>query len=488
MEETAVPSGVAGNRLAADRLECWAHRLVLVGLLLIPCGYINLGDGYARYLQSEAILFHGSLAIPAERARDETGLLVFGVLEGTNGRYYSKYGLALSILWLPGIGAAWVLHALTGVNFALLTCFLISFMNVLILVVTGHSLSRICRQLSMHGLARVGTLGCYFLGITTLPLANTAFSEPLSALVILWVVAWVSIWDRPALAGLGCAIAVHIKPELLLLPLCLAPVILLRQSRWKSMIVFCTVAGLGPFSVLLLNHLQRGAWTAFSYGDESLSFGAPWQGLWGYFFSLDRNVWLFNPALVVALLGWGSVARRAPWRDVGLAVILAWLVYLPVYASWWAWGGAGCFGPRFLYILMPVTLLPAGIVVDAALRGPCTQAPLRWLYRGILGAALLVGLPIQWSGVSVMDNQAIRTAGMLGISQLHAQMRLLQLKLMRGISAPEVYRKSDFVSVNAEEEDTLLDFRKEPLSYRYLNHWWCRLLIVLGDRQPSDRS
>ena len=42
-------------------------------LCLLPCGYINHGDGAARYCQAKALLLYHSLSIPPEIAYDRMG-------------------------------------------------------------------------------------------------------------------------------------------------------------------------------------------------------------------------------------------------------------------------------------------------------------------------------------------------------------------------------------------------------------------------------
>jgi hypothetical protein len=61
-------------------------------------------------------------------------------------------------------------------------------------------------------------------------------------------------------------------------------------------------------------------------------------------------------------------------------MMLAWLLALIFYGSWWAWDGGWSWGPRFLVPLIPISLLPLGYLPDG--RG--------WR----IATALLIGLGV----------------------------------------------------------------------------------------------
>ena len=78
----------------------------------------------------------------------------------------------------------------------------------------------------------------------------------------------------------------------------------------------------------------------------------------------------------------------------------------------------------------------------------------------------------------VKDHQAIAVSKITHEPQWLCQMKLLSLKLRRGMYVPEQYRKSDFVALAPGEEDVDIDHRQFR-TYQYLNHWWS---IVLANR------
>jgi hypothetical protein len=99
-----------------------------------------------------------------------------------------------------------------------------------------------------------------------------------------------------------------------------------------------------------------------------------------------------------------------------------------------------------------------------------------------VGALLALGLvcevPVQLSGMCVKDHQAIAISKITHEPQWLSQMKLLSLKLRRGLDVPEQYRKSDFVALAAGEDDVEIDHRRFR-TYQYLNHWWS---IALANR------
>ncbi len=213
-------------------------------------------------------------------------------------------------------------------------------------------------------------------------------------------------------------------------------------------------------------------------------FQGPWTGLSNYFGGLNRNILLFNPALLLALVGAITLYKTSDWKRVLLVSSLVWLVYLPFYASWWAWDGGMCFGPRFFQSFMPFTLLPSG----AGLTWLAQRARKNvWAAVGVYATCLFVLfiIPLQIAGMSVSNEQAVLVSRFTGKSEPWVHVQLLALKLERGIKHPEVYHKSDFVTLHSGEADTEADFRNKA-RFQYLNHWW--LLYISNKSRGTGKS
>jgi hypothetical protein len=235
-------------------------------------------------------------------------------------------------------------------------------------------------------------------------------------------------------------------------------------------VAFGGAAVLGGLLLAVNNYVCRGSVTQFSYGAEAHMFQSPWGGLSNFFGGLNRNILIFNPALLLAVVGVFALYETAPWRRVLLASSLVWLVYLPFYSSWWAWDGGMCFGPRFFQSFMPLTLLPSGAgLMWLALRARKNV----WAKVGVgaLGSFVLLLIPLQIAGMSVSNEQAVLVSHFAGESEPWVHVQLLAIKLGRGIKHPEFYHKSDFVALHSGEPDTEVDYRTKA-RFQYLNHWW----------------
>jgi hypothetical protein len=462
------------RRSRGQRRARWAVRVcVALAIFLLPCGVINHGDGAARYAQCRAML-RGSLSIPPDLAADRDGNPIGGILPGANGKLYSKYGVGTSAVWMIPTALAVAGHRLTHLSIDLFAGFGISFVNPLIVLLTAISLRSILRRLAGEGARSTWVVLLYLFGCSTLPYANTAFSEPIVALLLLWACAVPLISSGPTralISGLAMAGVVLIKPELVLLIGCLLPLYVHKSPR--EMVTFAAAAGIGVGILLLLNFVCRGSPLRFSYGEETSQFGPPWPALRGYFLSIDKSLFLFNPALLFALIGMCLRQPGPRWSRLRWAVLAMWAVYIPFYASWWAWGGGMCFGPRFFQSFIPVTMLFASLPL-LRLRD---SKPLR-LVSAAAALCVIVLIPVQIAGLEVKNEEAVHASELTGLPEPFVDLRLLALKLERGPRAPEIYHKSDFVSVPPGSPDPVMDFSAKR-TFQYLNNW---PLIALADR------
>jgi hypothetical protein len=200
-------------------------------------------------------------------------------------------------------------------------------------------------------------------------------------------------------------------------------------------------------------------------------FQGPWTGLSNYFGGLNRNIFLFNPALLLAMIGAITLYKTSPWKRVLVVSSLVWLVYLPFYASWWAWDGGMCFGPRFFQSFMPFTLLPSGAGLTWLAEKARKKSALAAVAVCAVSLFVILMIPLQIAGMSVSNEQAVLVSRFTGESEPWVHVQLLLLKLERGAEHPEVYHLSDFVGLHSGEPDTEANFRNKA-RFQYLNHWW----------------
>lgn len=117
-----------------------------------------------------------------------------------------------------------------------------------------------------------------------------------------------------------------------------------------------------------------------------------WVGLWAYFFSYGKSIFLYAPPLVLSVLGLGRFLRARS--------MLAWAILLTggpvvcVYSKFVYWSGDWCWGPRYLLFLVPMLLIPATLLIDKIL------AARRRLALTGCGVLLIIGFAVQVTGAS----------------------------------------------------------------------------------------
>jgi hypothetical protein len=454
--------------------------LTALFVAVVPAGYPDSVDAGSRLLQSRALAGHASLSIPSEIRGD----CVDGIYRSADGLWYSKYGIGLPLLWTVPVAMANAASRCTGVQAGALAGFAVSFVNPVLIAATIGSLLIILRRCAAAPAAQAATVAVFALGTTTLPYANSCWSEPLVGLLILWSVAVPLLnpeSNRAAFAaGLLASAATLVKPEMALLA---GPLLLLFLGSWRRSAAFATGASLGPLAVLTLNGLITGSVFGSAYSTEATRFGDPRPGLLGMTFGAERSVFVFLPGLLLGLSCWCIAAAPGRLRSARACVLAAAGLYFALYAAWHCWWGGLCFGPRFLYPLTAIASLPVGPSL-CAWTGRLEHRAASAVVWTVLSLALLAELPIQLSGMCVKDHQAAAVSEITHEPQWLSQMKLLSLKLRRGFDAPEQYRKSDFVALTPGEGDVSIDHSRFR-TYQYLNHWWS---ILLANRARYSRT
>ncbi len=110
--------------------------------------------------------------------------------------------------------------------------------------------------------------------------------------------------------------------------------------------------GLG---LLYFNFIRYGSLIETGYTQEIL-FREPWVGAYGLLFSPGRGLFIYSPLLLLLFVGLRPAWQRLPRLYFWLIVVLC-LCYWLFYGSWFAWGGAWGWGPRFLLPILPLLML-----------------------------------------------------------------------------------------------------------------------------------
>jgi hypothetical protein len=198
-----------------QRVWLWLAVLVLCVSMLFHGGDIGWSDGMSMYQVARSIVEDGDVAI-------ELGV----VWEGADGRYYSPFGIGLSLVALPVYAFVRLLRVAMPVpeQFAQ---GLVSFLSTLILALLAAAVYRLARRLgSSNGLAAGVGLGAA-LGTFAIVYGKAFWSEPLAALLITVAIER-ALARAPLAAGLASAAAALTRPQLFLF----APIVL--WALWRQ--------------------------------------------------------------------------------------------------------------------------------------------------------------------------------------------------------------------------------------------------------------
>jgi hypothetical protein len=141
------------------------------------------------------------------------------------------------------------------------------------------------------------------------------------------------------------------------------------------------------FSMLRFGHLTAGHRLI---GDISLAF-IP-VALYGYLFSSGKSLFAYCPILIVSFWGWRSFVTQHKAEAILFAAIgIGSVLPVAAWVNWW--NGDLAWGPRFLFHLVPLLLLPMGQVLQSG-------EWRRWPRTG-LAALGLYTVAVQLAGILV---------------------------------------------------------------------------------------
>jgi hypothetical protein len=318
------------------RVAGWTAAVVLLTSLLVQPGDLAWSDGMSMYQVARSLVEDGDVAI-------ELGV----VWEGADGRYYSPFGIGLSLVAAPAFAVVRLVRAVGPVpEFAAQG--LVSLLAPVILAGLAAAVFALGRRLG----AAVRTAAVVGVGSalgTFVALYGKAFSsEPLAALLTTVAIERI-LAGSAVLAGTAAAGAALTRPQLFLF----APVVL--WALWRRGGTSAALRGSLPIAVagavqLAYNVVRWGDLANFGYSDTPVpqGFTTPiLEGLGGLLFHPEKSILLFAPVVVLVPFGllhlWRRGERVAVWSILG-AVVIA----FALSATWWDWDGGFTWGPRLL--------------------------------------------------------------------------------------------------------------------------------------------
>ncbi|MEM6995637.1 MAG: DUF2723 domain-containing protein [Myxococcota bacterium] len=389
-----------------------------VYLLLSP-GRIIFADDEIVYQTTESLYERGSLAVAGipKRSGEPKGRPdgTFGWAPGADGKRYGFFGHGLSIAALPlyAAGKAAIRRAPETWRHAIRsdTYFLhrrspqtdwprlfVSLTNCGITALAALVLAQWLTALGYGARIAVATALSYAFATSAWAYSGTFLSEPLSALMLL-VGAWAvtrflaerdarpriaARWLLLGAAVVGASVHTHVL-NLLAVPAYLLwlGVALGRDGVRKHRSALVAALAIGAVALAALgvsNAMRFGSPGETGRVGHYSRFVLPFEGLAAMVVAPGRSIFIYSPALLVAL--WGVAALRRNHRAVAVFiaafVLLRWS-FVAARSDWW---GGWAIGPRYLLPLVPFMLVPLAEVFAAARRwsGPA---------RAALGTALL---------------------------------------------------------------------------------------------------
>jgi hypothetical protein len=381
--------------------------------LLFAAGHLYTVDSVEIYRTAESLVRDGDLEIVRP-------LPLRGV---DTQHFYSKYGIgevALAIpLYLLGdavtVRAPDPLPALFQRAYARgfggdPRIFFVSLLNGLVTAAACLVLFHIVGLLGFRKRTALGVALIYGFSTFALQQARDLFQHPLEALMLLasfdGLLRYRARGGAPAALLSGAALSYAVLTRLSSLVVLPVFAIAFLAVAWRrgpgpakrekgdprlpvrALFAFFLPLVLGAGVQLVFNAVRFGSPFLFGYlslYDRRAFSGSFLIGLYGFFFSAGRSVFLYAPPVLAAAFAWPRFLKRFPLMAwTGLIAAGGILV---LYARWSAWEGGWCWGPRFLLPAVPFLLLPAAIILEeGGMRA-------KMLLAGLVLAGLFVQLP-----------------------------------------------------------------------------------------------
>lgn len=500
------------GRPAGDGQLGWRRRaLALAGLclavyLLTGTGFVHNADGKLIYAVTRSVVTHGNFTVPA-------GMMQ--AVQARDGSSYSPYNLGLSLVAAPFylVGNALTSLAPTVAGFTAAD-FVVSTVNAFITAATVWLMVRLVIELGYPLRAGLLTGAAYGFGTMAWHYSATLFSEPATALCLLLSVFLLvrsghaaPVWPWVLGAGLagGGALFVRVTAAVFAPGLFLYLVLLHRRSGrsgWqivRLLALFGVGYALFAGATLWFNYVRFGSLTETGYtaydpgltqgvrGAARLHLSDVLYAFYGMLLSPGRGVFLYAPALFLALAGLPSFTRRHPLEATLAGLLSGALLLMHALLPFGYWFGAFSWGPRYLLSVVPVAVLPAA----ACFAGAAARPHGRLLVGLAMATMVILQLPSvavteqahytrvigkeQWSETqlrSLVDSWALSPY----LGQWREASRVTQ-RLVEGRAPPQ----ARFGEVQIEMQNPAQAFEQAEALNTYRT-WWLRLLWT--DRLP----
>ena len=332
--------------------------------LLTAQGSIQTSDGMSMYLLTQSIAERATVSIESERADI--------LSKGEGERYYSKYGFGQPLLAVPFYLAGVVVAKVSVIPKRFSTLFMVSLFNPVISSLVCFVLFLCALEIGLTQRVALFLSCAYGISTTAWHYSQDFMSEPLTTLFLLGAFYFV----LKALSGShryylysGCAagFAFLVRPaSLVAIPCYLIYIIVKKRGEESARKLFkgasFFLSGFIPFLLMyfLYNFLRFGSIVEAGYGH---GFTTPlWVGIVGHLFTPGKSIFLYNPILIIAVIGFYDFIKARPHE--ALLVGFMFLGHLILYSKWDCWMGGMCWGSRFLLVTFPYLILSSGFLLS----------------------------------------------------------------------------------------------------------------------------
>jgi hypothetical protein len=445
LSTSAADRDQVGSSQIERRLRWWLFVGVTAVFLIFQEGAVTGYDGITMYQVAKSIVEQGNVSISGE----------WNTLPGRNGLEYGRYGLGLSLVAAVPVVLAEPLAASLEDPEQLLEAAASAVMPLITagLIVALYSLGRRLGARPQAALLSAigGVVGTFFL-----PYSKEFYAEPLAALLVTVAIERI-LARRENASGLALGAAIATRAQVAFL----VPFFLFAAWRHDGARGALRVgAWLVPGLLVTFGYNFLRFAHPLHFGYEDSGFTTPFlTGATGLLFNPLKSVFLFAPVVLVLPLALTTLWRRS--RTAFLLITSNLAITFFLIATWFAWHGGWCWGPR---------LLIPGLAPAFATVGPWLSGHRYRIVVILLGLGFLVSFPALL--VSTQRQQ-------LEVPPVPPWTHFLDTQ---PLSSPAIIRQFELIPSTASYSfDHLYDPADDGRNYlRYLSVWQFGVTRVLG--------
>ena len=300
--------------------------ILLGAYLLIYRPTPDSADGLAMLAVSASLVRHGSADIEAFAASDAQFPMDAARMgaRGLDGALYAKKGLTPSLALLPLVALSEAVPGISAQAAAML-------LNPLVTTAAALVIYWLSLRLGFRLRTAFATALIFGLATLALPYTKTLFGEPLAALLLALAVAGL-VTGRVrglALAGLCGGLLAGVNTAYAVSLAALGAWALWSawpRRDWRALLAFGLSAAAPLLLIALYNSARFGGplETGYHFADGEGFTVNPLFGAYGLLISPYKGLLWYSPIVILSLIGWPALLRRAPalaWGTTALVVI-----------------------------------------------------------------------------------------------------------------------------------------------------------------------